>query len=284
MRIARFAKGGDVAYGVVGETQSDGAAAGQPVAGVHGLAVIAELRGHPFGPGRGSVQFTGATYPLDQVRLLAPVLPSKVIAVGGNYAGHPREMSTGEAEQAGSGSAGEPVLYLKPSTSVVGHGGEIAYPVKLTQRVDYEGELAVIIGRLCREVPAAQAAEVIFGYTCANDVTARDLQARDGQWTRAKGFDTFCPLGPWIETDLDPADLQLSTTVNGEIRQRARTSELLYDVPALIEYVSTVMTLLPGDVLLTGTPAGVGPLNDGDEVTVTVDTIGSLANTVVGRD
>lgn len=276
MRIARFAKGGDVAYGVVGETQADGSAAGAPAAS--GATVVAELRGHPFGPGRGSVQFTGATYPLDQVRLLAPVLPSKVLAVGGNYPDHAHELA-GPAEP-----AGEPVLYLKPSTAVVGHGAEIAYPVKLTQRVDYGGELAVIIGRLCREVPAAQAAEVIFGYTCANDVTARDLQARDGQWTRAKGFDTFCPLGPWIETDADPADLELSTAVNGEIRQRARTSELLYDVPALVEYASSVMTLLPGDVLLTGTLAGVGPLDEGDEVTVTVQNIGSLSNTVVGRD
>src|SRR6202042_1730673 len=147
-----------------------------------------------------------------------------------------------------------------------------------------EGDLAVIIGRLCREVPAAQAGEVIFGYTCANDVTARDLQARDGQWTRAKGFDTFCPLGPWIETDADPADLQLTTEVNGEVRQQARTSQLLYDVPALVEYVSTVMTLLPGDVLLTGTPAGAGPLEDGDEVSVTIETSGSLRNGVVTRD
>ena len=122
------------------------------------------------------------------------------------------------------------MLFLKPSTAVIGQGNEIAYPVKLTQRVDYQGELAVIIGRLCREVPAAQAADVIFGYTCANDVTARDLQARDGQWTRAKGFDTFCPLGPWIETDVDPADLELTTSVNGEVRQRARTSQLLYDI------------------------------------------------------
>jgi 2-keto-4-pentenoate hydratase/2-oxohepta-3-ene-1,7-dioic acid hydratase in catechol pathway len=210
------------------------------------------------------------------VRLLAPVLPSKVVAVGRNYADHAREM--------GSEPSAEPVLFLKPSTAVVGHGDPIAYPVKLTQRVDYEGELAVIIGRLCREVPAAQAAEVIFGYTCANDVTARDLQARDGQWTRAKGFDTFCPLGPWIETDADPADLGLTTVVNGEVRQQARTSQLLYDVPALVEYVSTVMTLLPGDVLLTGTPAGVGPLEDGDEVSVTIENIGSLRNTVVNRD
>lgn len=276
MRIARFAKGGEVAYGVVGEAQADGAGATRPEPGAGGLSVIAELRGHPFSPGKGGVQFTGATFPLDDVRLLAPVLPSKVVAVGRNYADHAREM--------GSEPPAEPVLFLKPSTAVVGHGDPIAYPVKLTQRVDYEGELAVIIGRLCREVPAAQAAEVIFGYACANDVTARDLQARDGQWTRAKGFDTFCPLGPWIETDADPADLELTTMVNGEIRQQARTSQLLYDVPALVEYISTVMTLLPGDVLLTGTPAGVGPLEDGDEVSVTIENIGSLRNTVVNRD
>ena len=276
MRIARFAKGGEVAYGVVGEAQADGSGAARPVTGAAGLSVIAELRGHPFSPGKGGVQFTGATFPLDDVRLLAPVLPSKVVAVGRNYADHAREM--------GGEPPAEPVLFLKPSTAVVGHGDQIAYPVKLTQRVDYEGELAVIIGRLCREVPAAQAAEVIFGYTCANDVTARDLQARDGQWTRAKGFDTFCPLGPWIETDADPADLQLTTEVNGEVRQQARTSQLLYDVPALVEFVSTVMTLLPGDVLLTGTPAGVGPLEDGDEVSVTIENVGSLRNTVVNRD
>ncbi len=276
MRIARFAKGGEVAYGVIGEAQADGAGAARPVTAAGGLSVVAELRGHPFSPGKGGVQFTGATFPLDDVRLLAPVLPSKVVAVGGNYADHAREM--------GGEPPAEPVLFLKPSTAVVGHGDQIAYPVKLTQRVDYEGELAVIIGRLCREVPAAQASEVIFGYTCANDVTARDLQARDGQWTRAKGFDTFCPLGPWIETEADPADLELTTVVNGEVRQQARTSQLLYDVPALVEYVSTVMTLLPGDVLLTGTPAGVGPLEDGDEVSVTIETIGSLRNTVVNRD
>jgi 2-keto-4-pentenoate hydratase/2-oxohepta-3-ene-1,7-dioic acid hydratase in catechol pathway len=275
VRIARFARGGDVAYGVVGEAQGDGAAGGGGAVGAGRGLVIAELRGHPFSPGE-SVQFTGATFPLDDVRLLAPVLPSKVVAVGRNYADHAREM--GEEPPA------EPVLFLKPSTAVAGPGDPIGYPVKLTQRVDYEGELAVIIGRLCREVPAAQAASVIFGYTCANDVTARDLQSRDGQWTRAKGFDTFCPLGPWIETDVDPADLALTTSVNGEVRQRARTSQLLHDVPALIEYITMVMTLLPGDVLLTGTPAGVGPLEDGDEVSVTIEDIGTLANRVVTRD
>jgi 2-keto-4-pentenoate hydratase/2-oxohepta-3-ene-1,7-dioic acid hydratase in catechol pathway len=275
VRIARFAKDGDVAYGVVGEAQGDGASAGAATAATGGGLAIAELRGHPFAPGE-SVQFTGVTYPLDEVRLLAPVLPSKVVAVGKNYADHAGEM--------GGEPPSEPVLFLKPSTAVTGPRDPIGYPVKLTQRVDFEGELAVIIGRLCREVPAAQAASVIFGYTCANDVTARDLQARDGQWTRAKGFDTFCPLGPWIETAVDPGDLALSTSVNGEVRQQARTSQLLHDVPALVEYISAVMTLLPGDVLLTGTPAGVGPLEDGDEVSVTIEGIGTLANMVVTRD
>lgn len=256
--------GDGVAYGVV-EGES-----GQP-------QTISELHGHPFGIDPSGVRLTGQRYPLAEVRLLAPVLPSKVVAIGRNYADHIREMGAAQLPQ-------EPVLFLKPSTSVTGPGDRIAYPVKLTDRVDYEGELAVIIGRLCRDVPKERAEDVIFGYTCANDVTARDLQLRDGQWTRAKGFDTFCPLGPWIETDADPADLELTTMVNGEVRQQARTSQLLYDVPALVEYVSTVMTLLPGDVLLTGTPAGVGPLEDGDEVSVTIENIGSLRNTVVNRD
>ena len=261
MRIARFAKGDGVAYGVV-----EGEAA----------QTIAELYGHPFGIDPSGVRLTGQRYPLAEVRLLAPVLPSKVVAVGKNYAEHVREM--------GSELPAEPVLFLKPSTSVTGPGDRIAYPVKLTDRVDYEGELAVIIGRLCRDVPKERAYDVIFGYTCANDVTARDLQLRDGQWTRAKGFDTFCPLGPWMETATDPSDLGITTRVNGEVRQHARTRELLWDVPSLIEYISSVMTLLPGDVLLTGTPEGVGPLTDGDEVSVTVESIGTLTNKVVIRD
>ena len=261
MRIARFAKGDGVAYGVV-----EGEAA----------QTIAELYGHPFGIDPSGVRLTGQRYPMAEVRLLAPVLPSKVVAVGKNYAEHVREM--------GSEVPAEPVLFLKPSTSVTGPNDRIAYPVKLTDRVDYEGELAVIIGRLCRDVPKERAYDVIFGYTCANDVTARDLQLRDGQWTRAKGFDTFCPLGPWMETATDPSDLGITTTVNGEVRQHARTRELLWDVPSLIEYISSVMTLLPGDVLLTGTPEGVGPLTDGDEVSVTVESIGTLTNKVVIRD
>ena len=261
MRIARFVKGDGVAYGVV-----EGEAA----------QTIAELYGHPFGIDPSGVRLTGQRYPMAEVRLLAPVLPSKVVAVGKNYAEHVREM--------GSEVPAEPVLFLKPSTSVTGPNDRIAYPVKLTDRVDYEGELAVIIGRLCRDVPKERAYDVVFGYTCANDVTARDLQLKDGQWTRAKGFDTFCPLGPWMETATDPSDLGITTRVNGEVRQHARTRELLWDVPSLIEYVSAVMTLLPGDVLLTGTPEGVGPLTDGDEVSVTVESIGTLTNKVVIRD
>jgi 2-keto-4-pentenoate hydratase/2-oxohepta-3-ene-1,7-dioic acid hydratase in catechol pathway len=254
MRIARFATDEGVSFGVVEEN------------------TVAAIAAHPFG----ELTFTGQRHPLADVRLLAPILPSKVIAIGKNYADHAREMG-GEAPD-------EPVIFGKPSTAVIGPGEAVAYPEKLSERVDYEGELAVIIGRLCREVPAARAAEVILGYTCANDVTARDLQRKDGQWTRAKGFDTFCPLGPWIETEADPSDLAITTTVNGETRQDARTSLLLHDVPALVEYVSQVMTLLPGDVILTGTPAGVGPLEIGDEVTVTIENIGALTNRVVARE
>jgi len=276
VRIARFAKGDGVAYGVVeGEPQG-----GQP--GTGGAAdlglTIAELYGHPFGIDPGGVRLTGNSYPLAEVRLLAPVLPSKVVAVDRNY---PPEQDGPELD---GEAPREPVLFLKPSTSVTGPGDAIKYPVKLTERVDFEGELAVIIGRLCRQVPRERADEVIFGYTCANDVTARDLQARDRQWTRAKGFDTFCPLGPWMETGTNPADLDLTTTVNGAVRQQARTSELLWNVPDLVAYVSQVMTLLPGDVLLTGTPGGVGPLTAGDQVSVTIESIGTLTNRVVIGD
>jgi len=274
VRIARFAHGSEVGYGIVEDIQPDGATAGgvpDPDA-----LVVAELLGHPFGIGDEPVRLTGSRYPLADVRLLAPVLPSKVIAIGKNYADHVREM--------GGEPPPEPVIFLKPSTAVIGLRDPIVYPAELSERVDFEGELAVVIGRLCRQVPAARVPEVIFGYTCANDVTARDLQARDGQWARAKGFDTFCPLGPWIQTDIDPGDLELTTVVNGEIRQNARTSQLMHDVTALVTYVSAVMTLLPGDVLLTGTPAGVGPLKEGDEVSVTIENIGTLTNGVINRD
>ncbi|MFC4906179.1 fumarylacetoacetate hydrolase family protein [Actinomadura gamaensis] len=254
MRIARFSTGEGMSFGVVEEN------------------TIAAIAAHPFG----ELSFTGQRFPLADVRLLAPILPSKVIAIGKNYAEHAREM--------GGEPPAEPVIFSKPSTAVIGSGEAVAYPEKLSERVDYEGELAVVIGRLCREVPASRARDVILGYTCANDVTARDLQKRDGQWTRAKGFDTFCPLGPWIETELDPSDLAITTRLNGEVKQQARTSELTHGIPELIEYVTQVMTLLPGDVILTGTPAGVGPMEIGDEVGVEIEGIGTLTNRVVARD
>jgi 2-keto-4-pentenoate hydratase/2-oxohepta-3-ene-1,7-dioic acid hydratase in catechol pathway len=270
MRIARFAFGGEVRYGVVDRDQNGGQGGAASSTGEE--LQVAELAGHPFGAAD-AIRFTGAHYPVADVRLLAPVLASKVVAIGKNYAAHAREM--------GGEPPDEPVIFLKPSTSISGPVDAIVRPTRLSQRIDFEGELAVVIGRPGRDVPQERAAEFIFGYTCANDVTARDLQARDGQWARAKGFDTFCPLGPWIETELDPADLELSTAVNGEVRQRSRTSLLLHGVAELVSYVSAVMTLLPGDVLLTGTPEGVGPLESGDQVAVTIEGIGTLSNRVV---
>ena len=272
MRIARFAVGDQVRYGVV----DDEAAPNGNGAGAHAGLTVAEISGHPFGPGDEEVKLTGARYPVDDVRLLAPVLPSKVVAIGRNYVEHAREL--------GNEAPSEPLIFLKPSTAVVGPGDAIVRPGRLSQRVDFEGELAVVFGRLCRDVPPARVPEVIFGYTCANDVTARDLQQRDGQWTRAKGFDTFCPLGPWIETGLDPADVQLATTVNGDVKQDSRTSLLVHDIPTLVSYVTAVMTILPGDVLLTGTPAGVGPMVAGDTVSVTIEGIGTLTNRVIDGD
>ncbi len=278
MRVARFVNDRKVSYGLV--LGDDVAGPGAAGAGTDpdrdaGL-VIAELAGHPFGESEADLKLTGAQFRLADARLLAPILPSKVICVGKNYADHAREM--------GGEPPPEPVIFLKPSTSVSGPGDPILRPARLSERVDYEGELAVVIGRVCRDVPADRAGEVIFGYTCANDVTARDLQARDGQWSRAKGFDTFCPLGPWIETAANPAELALTTRLNGEVRQDSRTSLLLHDVAALVVFVSQVMTLLPGDVLLTGTPAGIGPMEPGDEVSVTIDGIGTLRNPVRDRD
>jgi 2-keto-4-pentenoate hydratase/2-oxohepta-3-ene-1,7-dioic acid hydratase in catechol pathway len=216
---------------------------------------------------------TGEAIPADDVRLLAPVLPSKVVAVGRNYADHAKEM--------GEDVPDEPLLFLKPSTAVIGPEDPILRP-PIGERLDYEGELAVVIGRLARRLTPADAVLAILGYTCGNDVTLRDLQARDGQWTRAKGFDTSCPLGPWIETDLDPADLHLETRLNGEVRQDARTSDLTFGPAGLVAFVSTFMTLLPGDVVLTGTPAGIGPMVPGDRVEVEIEGIGTLANTVSG--
>jgi 2-keto-4-pentenoate hydratase/2-oxohepta-3-ene-1,7-dioic acid hydratase in catechol pathway len=214
---------------------------------------------------------TGEEVPLDDVRLLAPVLPSKLVCVGKNYAAHAAEFDQSVPE--------EPLLFLKPSTAVIGPGEPIQL-LPISERIDYEGELAVVIGALARNVRAEDAYRVILGYTCANDVTLRDLQRMDDQWARAKGFDGSCPLGPWIETDLDPNDVRIETRLNGDVRQNGQTSEMVYGVATLIEYVTSFMTLLPGDALLTGTPEGVGKLEPGDVVEVEVEGVGTLRNEV----
>lgn len=258
MRIARYTTGQEPRFGVV---------EGEP-----GQEVLLALAGDPlYTP----VHLTGERIPLDDARILAPVIPrSKVVGIGRNYAAHAAEMGAEVAE--------EPLAFLKPNTSVIGPGDPIVLPAQ-SQEVHYEGELAVVIGRICRDVPAERVGEVVFGYTCANDVTARDLQRADGQWWRAKGFDTFCPLGPYLVTDLDPGDLGIVTRLDGVEVQRARTSQMVHKVADLVSYVSSVMTLLPGDVLLTGTPEGVGPLGRGQRVEVEIEGIGVLGNTAVVR-
>lgn len=236
-------------------------------------AMVVALAGDPLYVG---VHLTEEQFKLADVRLLAPVIPrSKVVGIGRNYAAHAAEM--------GSELPSEPLMFIKPNTSVVGPNDPVFYP-KQTKELHYEGELAVVIGRICRDVAPDRVADVIYGYTIGNDVTARDLQRSDVQFTRAKGFDSFCPLGPWIETELDVSDLRLQTHLNGDLKQDGSTKDLIFDVPTLVAHVSSVMTLLPGDVILTGTPEGVGPMNPGDEVDVTISGIGTLTNKVVSRD
>ena len=259
MRIARFSQNGSTSFGVVEGPGADPAD-----------LVVAAIHGHPFG----RFTFSGERFPLSAVRLLAPVLPSKVVCIGKNYADHVAEM--------GGPAPADPVTFLKPSTSVIGPGDPIVLP-RNSNHVDHEAELAIVIGHLCRDVPASKAADVILGYTCGNDVTARDHQKHDGQWTRGKSHDSFCPIGPWIETDLDARDLAVKCFVDGEIRQDGRTSSLLHGIGDIIEWVTAFMTLLPGDVILTGTPAGVGPLVQGSAVTVFIEGIGPLTNPVVSR-
>ena len=240
------------------------------IEGEGGAQVAREIAEHPFG----TPTFTGRQWPLADVRLLAPILASKVVCVGKNYAAHVAEM--------GGESYEDPVIFLKPNTAIIGPNVPIVLPADANP-VHHEGELAVVIGRPCKDVPAARAAENILGYTIANDVSARDQQRRDVQWTRAKGHDTFCPGGPWIVTDLDPADLELRTEVNGHVRQNSRTSLMIHDVGEIVEWISAVMTLLPGDLILTGTPEGVGPIEAGDTVSITVEGIGTLTNPVVRK-
>jgi 2-keto-4-pentenoate hydratase/2-oxohepta-3-ene-1,7-dioic acid hydratase in catechol pathway len=232
-------------------------------------ATAAEIEGHPFA----QIELTGQRWALEDVRLLAPILPSKVVCVGRNYAAHAAEL--------GNEVPKEPLLFLKPSTSVIGPGELIRLP-GVSDQVEHEAELAVVIGLPgARGLDREAAKGSIFGYTCANDVTARDLQQRDVQFTRAKGFDSFCPLGPWIETEADMADAEVRCEVGGEVRQLGSTKDMVFDPATLVAYVSQVMTLLPGDVVLTGTPAGVGPLQAGETVSVSVAGIGTLSNKVV---
>jgi 2-keto-4-pentenoate hydratase/2-oxohepta-3-ene-1,7-dioic acid hydratase in catechol pathway len=266
VRIARFTSGEDPQFGVVTGEVDD-----------HGIpdedCVVVALNGDPLYVG---LHLSDKEYPLADVRLLSPVLPrSKVIGIGRNYAAHAAEM--------GGDVPDEPLMFMKPNTSVIGTGDPIFYP-RQTSELHYEGELAVVIGRICRDVPAEKAADVIWGYTVGNDVTARDLQRSDVQFTRAKGFDSFCPLGPWIETELDVGELRVQTYLNGDLKQDGTTKDMIFDVPTLVAQVSSVMTLLPGDVILTGTPEGVGPMEVGDEVEVSISGIGNLTNQVKQRD
>jgi 2-keto-4-pentenoate hydratase/2-oxohepta-3-ene-1,7-dioic acid hydratase in catechol pathway len=257
MKIARFSHGGAINFGILDESET-------------GATELVVLNGDPMFAG---FDTTGERVPLADATILAPVIPrSKVVAVGKNYLDHAAEMG-GEAPA-------EPLLFLKPNTSVIGPNDRIVRPPQ-SSRVDFEGELAIVIGSVAKNVPESDAASVIFGYTIANDVTARDLQKKDGQWARAKGFDTFCPLGPFIETEFDLASATIETRLNGARKQSGQLADMIHSVGAIVAYASAVFTLLPGDVILTGTPAGVGPMESGDTVEVEISGLGVLRNPVV---
>ena len=262
MRIVRFTPnesvgiGTDPHFGVINEKDQ-----------------ILILKGDPL---FGGIIPTETKVDLADVKLLAPIIPrSKVVCIGKNYADHAAEMDSKVPE--------EPIIFLKPNTSVIGPNDTIQWP-RMSDRVDFEGELAIVISRICKDVPKERFADVIFGYTIANDVTARDLQKKDGQWTRAKGFDTFCPIGPWVETDYLPGEQIISTKVNGEVKQSEPLSSMIFKIPEIIAFVSQVMTLLPGDVILTGTPAGIGPMAAGSTVEVSIEGIGVLTNKVSAKN
>jgi 2-keto-4-pentenoate hydratase/2-oxohepta-3-ene-1,7-dioic acid hydratase in catechol pathway len=258
VRIARFVQGGQIAWGVVESTGSGDA------------VTVAAIKDHPMGP----IEFTGDRFALADVRLLAPILPSKVLAVGRNYAAHAAELGNDVPER--------PLIFLKPSTSVIGTGDLIRLPVD-SQQVEHEAELALVIGKLAKDVPRERALDVVFGYTCANDVTARDQQRADVQFTRAKGYDSFCPIGPWIQTSFDPSAVRVRCLVNDRVTQDGNTRDMIFDIATIVSFMSHVMTLVPGDVILTGTPEGVGPIVDQDTVTVAIDGIGELVNPVRAR-
>jgi 2-keto-4-pentenoate hydratase/2-oxohepta-3-ene-1,7-dioic acid hydratase in catechol pathway len=261
MRVVRFTPqpdtglGSDPLYGILEEDNRISIISGDPI--YHGI------------------QKTAANVDLTKVRLLAPVIPrSKIVAVGKNYADHAAEMGGVVPE--------EPIIFLKPNTSVIGPGDTIVWPA-IAPTIDYEAELAIVIGRVCKEVPKERVNDVIFGYTMANDVTCREIQRKDGQWMRAKSFDTFCPLGPWIETEFVPGNQRITTTLNGEIKQDAHLSDMMFKVPDIIHFITQVMTLLPGDVVITGTPAGIGPMPEKATVAVAIEGLGQLTNKVSAK-
>ncbi len=259
MRILRFRNRGRAKYGVLEDNQ------------------ILGLSGDPFVQldRSGRISFDGKRYALDQVKVLAPCKPSKIIALGLNYRSH--------AEETGLEIPKAPLIFMKPSTAVIGPDDVIVLPRLPQYRVDYEGELGVVIGKSARHVPAERAVDFILGYTCVNDVSERYAQRDDGQWTRAKSFDTFAPIGPWIETAIErPGELKLETYLNGQLRQSSNTNDLIFGIPHLVSFISGVMTLLPGDVIATGTPAGIGKMVPGDTVEVRIRGIGILRNTVKG--
>ena len=251
MRIAKFFSADRIAWGLVDGPE------------------LVVLRGHPIYQG---YETSGERIPLKDVQLLPPILPtSKIVCIGKNYSDHAAEMG-GEAPK-------EPLIFLKPLTSVIGPNEAIVLPA-ISERVDFEGELAIVIGQITKDVKAENALDYIWGYTIANDVTARDIQDKDGQWTRAKGFDTFCPLGPWVETEFEIDGQILETRVDGDVKQHASIDLLIHKVPRIIEHVSQAMTLLPGDIILTGTPAGIGPITSGQTVEISIEGIGTLTNPV----
>lgn len=254
MRIARAqAAGGEIVYGIITDEWF------QPMVG------------SPFEREIDTMQPSGQPMALSSVRLLAPCQPGKIVCVGRNYAEH--------AAEHGAEVPKEPLIFLKPPSAVVGPNDAIVL-TPLSQQVEHEAELVAVVRVRARHLTRDNALDCLLGYTCGNDVTARDLQRRDGQWSRAKGFDSFCPLGPWIETDLDPSDQEVACQVNGRVRQRARTQDMVFDMKALLVYVTAIMTLEPGDVLMTGTPSGVSPIGPGDVVDVFVSGVGVLHNSV----
>lgn len=249
MRIVRYMKDSGICYGIVKG------------------AIIYELEGDVFF----QYQLTGREFPLEELKIFAPCQPTKIVALGLNYRSHAEELKMKLPE--------DPLLFLKPSTSVIGPDENIVYPV-MSRRVDYEAEMGVVIGKEAKGVSEDKAEEYILGYTCFNDVTARDLQAKDKQFTRSKGFDTFAPMGPWIETELDPSNLKVESYLNGELKQSGTTADLMFPTFQLVSFISKVMTLLPGDVIATGTPAGIGPMQVGDTIEIVIEGIGALRNRV----